>query len=101
MARQDLMSKLWYWSWMASKRSARTRDPFSCTNSTSLPAWIGGTWLQPCAVCGRVKHAAGVSALELGPGQQRHSAPEVITSIEAPTGTRWRISLTCRPVRRG
>ena len=92
------MSNDWYWSCSASNRSARTRLPFSCTNSTSLPATIGGTWLQPWLVWGRVKQAAGVSALELGPGQHRHSEPEVMTSIELPTGTRWRISLTCRPV---
>src|SRR5512143_1622409 len=90
------MSLAWYWSCSTSKRSSRTRLPRSCTNSSELSVWIGGTWEQPNEVCGRVEQAAGVSAGAEGPGQQRHSAPEVMMRSEFP-GTRWRISLTCRP----
>ena len=64
------------------------------TNSRLFWLQIGGTWLEPCAVWGKVKQAAGVSAACEGPGQQRHSAPEVISIRLVPAGTRCRTSFT-------
>ena len=61
--RRDAAVELWCWSWMASKRSASTRLPFSLMNSTSLPAWIGGAWLEPLRGQGEGgKQAPGVGA---------------------------------------